>query len=85
MADGMIGPTLSWGEPYRGVFPYELQIVEGGAWFAVRSIANDTISEVKFFMPTRALAEMQGLLNLLVLPVPIHIPEAADGRRILAN
>lgn len=83
--DGMTGPTLSWGEPVNNIFPYELQIVPGGAWFSVRSFTPNEMREVKYFMPTRALAEMQGLLNMLVLPIPVHIPEAVDGRRILAN
>lgn len=64
--DRMSGPNLCWGDPVR---TYEMEIVPGGCCLFYRAMqTNGGMLEVKIPMDTRALAEMIGLLNLLVLP-----------------
>jgi hypothetical protein len=58
------GPNLKWGDP---VGTYEIEIVPGGAIFYYRARQpNGGLMQVAIPMSLVALAEMQGLLNMLV-------------------
>ena len=66
MTERMQGPNLRWGDP---VGTYDLELVEGGAMLTYRARQpNGGVVIVGIPFTTEAVAEMQGLLNLLVFP-----------------
>lgn len=58
------GPVFSWGDPCG---TYSVEIVTGGAVLFYRATQkNGGMLEIKIPFTVEALAEMQGLMNMLV-------------------
>lgn len=74
----MQGPNLKWGDP---VGTYEIEIIEGGAMFYYRARQpNGGFLQMAIPLDFKALAEMQGLLNLLVFTAENMPKDLPDGK-----
>ena len=73
----MQGPNFRWGDPLGS---YEIEIIDKGCLFTCRGVVdNRLVPYAAFFMSTKAMTEMRGLLNMLELPKEFE-PELPDGR-----